>query len=465
MRSVGRIAITTALLVPLVAVPAEGQRYRWDLGVNGGYSWYSPMLDADAMGFTGTTTVDDVSFKPGGLLGAQLGFWLTPRIGLRANMTYADRGVESDNVRPLTSIGTDTDVNYIDHVNLWSGTGDLMIRFREPNIDWQGTETLPYLALGLGAKWFNPAGDNVTCTDGTGGDGWQCQPFRVGDPAVLGSAFALREQSTIMGLVGLGADVRFSPMVALRLEVNDRIYKPPVYAATPTATGATWTTAGDRVAKVVHEVGAQAGLHLLFGMSRPQVVTVVPQPLPQPEPAPVVVTPPPPREEAVTVCVVDPTATNGLRVQNAIFLPETGDTMVVVNGERVAFRNNVGTVMLARDADWYIRGQPLVMTVGTNKIEYLTYQGARQIDAGQLSFLGTINGYPVYADRGEVADIVVPLETLRAERPNTDLGVLLADRRELRTRVEGVKFLYVPLESTGCVFQTVQVMEQVRKGK
>jgi hypothetical protein len=76
-----------------------------------------------------------------------------------------------------------------------------------------------------------------------------------------------------------------------------------------------------------------------------------------------------------------------------------------------------------------------------------------------------INGYPVYADRDEVADIITPLTTLRTDRANADLGVLLVDNRALRDRVEEIKFLYVPLEPTGCVFQTVQVMEQVRKGK
>jgi hypothetical protein len=410
--------------MPLVAGPVDAQNYRWDLGVNGGFSWYGKMLDGDDF----ANDFESVKFKPGALLGAQLGVWFTPRIGLRANLAYADRPLE-------VSLDGADDVEALGNVNLWSGSGDLLIRFAEPNLDWMGTEFLPYVALGLGGKWINPAGDAGAFTAGTTG-------------------FVLDDGSGLMGLLGLGADVRVAPNFAVRLELNDRIYKPDVMLA----------SGAETENKTVHEIGAQLGLHLLMGLARPEVVSVVPQPLPEPEPPPVY-TPPAPREEAITVCVVDPTTSTGLRTQNAIFLPERGDTMVIVNGERTLLRNSIGHVMVARDADWYIRGQPLVMNVGNNRIEYLTYQGARHIEADRLSYLGTINGYPVYADRDEVADIIVPIQTLRAERPGADLGTLLVNRRDLRDRVEDVRFLYVPLEPTGCVFQTVQVMEQVRKGK
>src|SRR5688572_1120939 len=444
MRRIGRVAITTALLLPLVAGPVDAQNYRWDLGVNGGFSWYSKMLDGEDI--TGST-FESAKFKSGPLVGAQLGIWFTPRIGLRANFAYADRPVE-------VSFEDADDIEAIEHVNLWSGSGDLLFRFAEPNMDWAGTEFLPYVALGIGGKWINPAGDNFTCIeDGSVEDTSPCQPFTAGN-----TTLALDEGSGLMGLLGLGADVRVSTNFAVRLELNDRIYKPDVFLLSGT------TVSEDSESKTVHEIGAQIGLHLLMGLARPEVVSVVPQPLPEPEPPPVY-TPPAPREEAITVCVVDPTSSTGIRTQNAIFLPERGDTMVIVNGERTLLRNSIGHVMVARDADWYIRGQPLVMNVGNNRVEYLTYQGARHIEADRLSYLGTINGYPVYADRDEVADIIVPIQTLRAEQPGADLGTLLVNRRDLHDRVEDVRFLYVPLEPTGCVFQTVQVMEQVRKGK
>jgi opacity protein-like surface antigen len=439
-----------AWLVPLVAGPVDAQNYRWDLGVNGGFSWYSKMLDGED--FTGSG-FEQAKFEAGPLLGAQLGVWFTPRIGLRANFAYADRPVE---VTFEEVAGVDVEsTEPIEHVNLWSGSGDLLIRFREPNLDWMGTEVLPYVALGLGGKWINPAGDGVACVaDDDTTPGTACEPFGAGT-----TTFELEKSTSLMGLLGIGTDIRVTPNFAVRLELNDRIYKPDVRMVSAIPVDPEETEG-----KMVHEIGAQLGLHLLMGLARAEVVSVVPQPLPEPEPPPVY-TPPPPREEAITVCVVDPTSSSGIRTQNAIFLPERGDTMVIVNGQRTLLRNSVGTVMVARDADWYIRGQPLVMNVGNRRVEYLTYQGARHIDADRLAFLGTINGYPVYADRDEVADIVVPIQTLRAERPGADLGTLLVNRRDLRDRVADVRYLYVPLEPTGCVFQTVQVMEQVRKGK
>lgn len=164
------------------------------------------------------------------------------------------------------------------------------------------------------------------------------------------------------------------------------------------------------------------------------------------------------------MCVIDPTTTSGIRTQTALYRVAQRDTVVMVNGERIPLGQSVGNVMVARNADWYVRGQPLTMRIGSDQIEYLTYQGARQIDADRVVFLGTINGYPVYADRDEVADMVPTINQLHAGQPGRDLGVILTGNRELRTQIENVQFLYVPLETTGCIFQPVQIMEQVRKG-
>jgi hypothetical protein len=442
----GKVAVTTALLVPMVAGPAAAQNYRWDIGVNGGYSWLSDVLDNDDMGLpVGTEFEDDVKFDSGWLLGAQLGFWATPSVGLRVNGAYADRP---------TVWG---DANVIDHVNLWSGSADLLYRFRQPNTEWMGTEMLPYVALGLGAKWIDPAGDAPTCLDSDGED-VNCRQFTLIDGANVAGPFGLPKQTKLMGLVGLGADVRLAPNFALRLEVNDRIYKPEVYAVAADA------FTGESIGKTVHEIGAQVGLHLLMGLSRPEFVSVAPAPAPPPAPLP----PPPPAapvEEAVTVCVVDPSAAGGLRMQSAYYRPATRDTVVMMNGERVPLRNAVGSVMVVRDADWYVRGQPLVLRVGNEKFEYVAYQGARHIMADDLAYLGTINGYPVYADRDEVADVLDALADAREADRTGDLGDILDERDDLRDEINDVEYLYVPVEPTGCVFQALQPMAPVLKGK
>lgn len=474
MNMLGRVAITTAMLVPMVAAPVAAQNYRWDFGVNAGYAWYRAMLGSEDTGLPDGTDWDDVKFEAGTRFGAQLGYWLKPKMGLRANFQYAERPVVAENY-DLLADDTDTD-DLFNNVNLWSGTLDMLFRFKSPNEDWMGREILPYFALGIGGKWVNPAGDPYTCQDLEEGEEWSCHPFTPWNrqdptnPANFGNGFALGEQKVIAGLVGLGMDIRLAPNFAIRLEANDRIYKPQVYQtdAALQADGTLELTNGDaNASQIVHEIGADIGLHLLMGLARREVVAVVPTPAPPVEtpPPPPPAQPAPPREDAITVCVVDPTVPGGLRMQSATFRYTEGDTVVLSNGQRVPLRTAVGNVMTVRNADWYVRGQPLTMTIGKDKLEYTTEGGAVVIESSRLAYLGTVNGYPVYADRDEVADVNDALATLRAAQAGRDLGEILSERRDLRDEVEDVRFLYVPLESTGCVFQPLRMLEPVTKGK
>ena len=427
MRMLRRVALTAALLVPVVAAPASAQSWKFDWGVNGGYSWFSDMLGEEETGG------ESITFEPGYLLGTQLTLWASPRIGIRANGTYSDRPLD---------IGADDGYGI---VNLWSASGDLLFRFRRPNEEWLGSEFLPYLALGAGMKFINAPG-GAACGDE------DCHPIVAAGETTVNY---LNDKPVFMGLVGLGGDWRMSPNFALRLEVSDRIYKPDVIAA---------VGSDENIAKMMHEVSGQIGLHLLMGLEQPEVVAVAPPP-PPPPPPPAPEPPPAPTEDAITVCVIDPTAPNGIRMQNAIFVHATGDTVVDVNGVRTPLTQAVGQVQVARTADWYVRGEPLTLSVGRNQMQYLTYQGARQIEADRLTFLGTINGYPVYADRDQVADLNADLTELRTAQNSNDLADILDERNDVRGELEDVQYLYVPLEPTGCVFQTVQLLEQVRKGK
>ena len=60
--------------------------------------------------------------------------------------------------------------------------------------------------------------------------------------------------------------------------------------------------------------------------------------------------------------------------------------------------------------------------------------------------------------------VISELNELNRSRPGTDLGTLLNDQRTLRESLEDVTVLYVPVYSTGCVFQGVQRQDEVRKG-
>jgi hypothetical protein len=120
--------------------------------------------------------------------------------------------------------------------------------------------------------------------------------------------------------------------------------------------------------------------------------------------------------------------------------------------------------MVAGNAPWYVQGQPLTMTVGSGRVEFATYGSARVIEAADLAYVGTVNGYPAYADRDDVADVLDELTELNRTRSGADLGVLLNENRTLRNEFNDVRVLYVPTTATGCVFQAVQRQEEVRKG-
>ncbi|HEX9105756.1 MAG TPA: outer membrane beta-barrel protein, partial [Longimicrobiales bacterium] len=374
MKSAGRAATVAALLLPLAGAPLAAQSWKADLGVNGGASWYSPLLGSDEI----TSGNGNVRFRAGWLVGAQAGYWFTPRIGLRANGTYTDRPLKQGN----GFFAADQELTH--DVNLWSGTGDLLFRFKQPSADFR-REALPYIALGLGEKWISPAGSaafvaaNGTSTNN--GLTFACGPLGcaapgntfatvgvTGTPGVIGvntgtnaavaglSSFFLPKQHVMMGLAGLGADFRMSPHMALRLEAGDRIYKPKVWAtsAGTTVAGATTelTNGTTNIGKTVHEVYAQLGLHYLMGLASPPVVAVAPAPAPPPPAAPAPA--PAPTTQDVSVCVVDPTAPTGLRTVTAQFNPSTNDTTVMVNGQSMSLASSVGTVPVASSATWYV---------------------------------------------------------------------------------------------------------------
>jgi hypothetical protein len=468
MKLFSRATLATALVAAAFAAPVSAQAWKWDFGINGGYSWYRAMLGSDETGLPDGTNGDDVKFEAGWLVGSQLGFWFTPRIGIRANATYAERPIVTENFDLLDDVEDD---NIIEDINLWSGSGDVLFRLKTPKDEFTKFEMLPYIALGLGGKWHNGAEDEGQCVNDAEDEQWACHAFQIINDQGQGTGryFALSELKGIMGLVGLGADWRLGRNFALRTEISDRIYRPKLMQVTPDQpAGRTWTVVSgdgdDEVSQVVHEIAGQLGLHLLFGVPRPVAVAVAPAPVETP------VTPPPapaprdvPREETISVCVIDPTVPGGIRIETATFIPSTRDTMVTVNGQRVLLRNAVGNVMVASNADWYVQGRPLTMTIGGEKVEFVTYGTSRMVASTELGFLGTINGVPVYADKDEIADVQEELNELNRAQRGTDLAKLLEEHKDLREDLEDVKVLYVPLQPTGCVFQAVQRQEQVRK--
>jgi hypothetical protein len=150
-------------------------------------------------------------------------------------------------------------------------------------------------------------------------------------------------------------------------------------------------------------------------------------------------------------------------MESAVFVPSTGDTLITVNGQRVPLRTATSGVIVASNASWYVSGAPLVMNIGSERVELATTGTPRMVTATDLAFLGTINGLPVYADADEVQDVREELAELNRAQRGTDLGKLLSEHKDIREDLADVKVFYVPLQPTGCVFQALQVQEQVRK--
>ena len=421
------------------ATPADAQdypNYRFDIGINGGYSGYTAMLDDEHLG----DNTEDVRFESGWITGLQMTGWFTPRIGLRANGLFTERPL---NQGAFFDMGEE--FNVVEDVNIWEGTGDLLFR-----LGANEARARPYLALGVGAVHINPAGGSDLGT--SGGDDLNGWVFTTDN----GSTFALTTETKLMGLVGLGTDMRVARNLGLRLEVGDRIWDAPTHD---------WplpTNADEDVGNVVHQPYAQLGLHMLFGLEAPEPVVVAPAP---PPPAPAPEPEPEPVEERIRVCVVDPSAATGLTTMDAIYLPETQDTMVVINGTRRPFATAVpANVMVANETDWFVRGEPVTVNMGRNAtIEYTTWQSARMIEANQLVMLGTSRGLPIYASVNDVRDFRTDWEAARTAAGSNDLDAIVAQNAALAAELEDTEFLYVPLRTTGCVFQTVRVVEQVRK--
>jgi hypothetical protein len=124
----------------------------------------------------------------------------------------------------------------------------------------------------------------------------------------------------------------------------------------------------------------------------------------------------------------------------------------MINGTATPLAQAYTSVPVASGATWYVQGQPLTIGTGSSSLAYVSFGSARNIDAGDLAYVGTVNGLPVYANRTDVATLTIP-------SPAAEIST----NPDLITGLRKVQVLYVPLTATGCNFQPLQIQEQVRK--
>ena len=435
------------------AAAQERPAYRFDMGLNGGFAWYSDILDDDHLG----EDAEDVKFESGWIAGFQATWWAHPRVGIRGNITYSERPLVLGSFDELNA--NDESTNLLEDINLWSATADLLLRPLATGHPVGGWTSMPYLALGIGAKNVNPVGDVVLNPDAPESEQETGAYFRTPDQGTGPGEFFLVSESKMLGLAALGTDLRVSDHLGIRLELGDRFWDGTLrhieeFAINP----------DEDLGNVVHELYATIGAHMLVGLETPPVVAVAPAPPTRPSPRPEPQPQPDPVEERITVCVIDPGATGGLRNVGALYRPAIGDTFVVAEGVRRPLSETIPRVQLASEADWFVRGEPLrLMLAQDYLLEYTTWRAAVQIEPAELEYLGSIRGLPVYASREEVADVIGRVREASREAGSDDLATVLPRNEALHADFEDIQYLYVPLQPTGCVFQTVQLVPQVRK--
>ena len=468
-----RAAATAAILLPLAVAPVSAQNYRGAFGIYGGGVWFSDLNnDGDFIidgvlfdpDFDDIIIVDDfflldraadLSLDAGWIVGTQLEYWFgNGRFGLRANGSYTERPFDLDRSFLDGIIVDDDDDIIVDFfrfddkfgdVNVWFIDGDLMFRLLRPE---RNRTFAPYLTLGAGAVIYNPAGSRpviIPPANAIIGDASLVDIDDDGDFDLfeVGSGNSETEFALVFGIGTdiLPAGFRIGRLpLGLRLELVDHY----------TFDSPAQPIIGDDF-DGVHNVRLTAGVHALFGRLFPEPVAVVtPPPAPPPPP-------PPPAEEAITVCVVDPQSAQ-LREIQAVYRPSTGDTLVQMNGQRVDISTAYPTTapVYARNASWFVTGQPLSFTVMGQRYEWVTFGGTRIIDPDDLVLLGRVNGLPVYADADDVAAVRARLNGM------AELDDMLERDAELRDVVNDLDVVYVAVD-INCVFQPLRRLEEVRK--
>ena len=425
-----------AVVFALLAGPAGAQQYRFDVGIDGGFARFSSSLSEEDHSVT-----EDVAFNAGWITGFEATGWLNDNFGIRFDLGYTEKTLKQGDNEVLFQ---DEVGDLLEDINMWDVAGSLVWRFMGPNEgEFLGVEFMPYVFGGAGVKIFDPA------TEG------ERFPIRAGTDAAPGgtlpngdATYYLAGETQLAGRFGVGSDIRVHRSVIVRLEAGDILFDSPLYIDE--------TTEEDE-GNVVHQLYATLGLAIPFGFIIPPPVAVVTPPPPPPAPAPA------PREERVTVCVIDPTSDTGVRTVQAIYLVDSGDTVVVQGANRVALRTTTGNVVVAPDASWYVAGEPLVFTVSDARTEFVSYGGARVIPSGSLAYLGNQNGIAVYADADDVADVREQWRELRGANRTGDVDDILEQRAELVEEFGEIEFLYVPMDPVGCVFQALQRVEEVIK--
>ncbi|HET7273913.1 MAG TPA: hypothetical protein VFI91_01970 [Longimicrobiaceae bacterium] len=402
-----RLLTSAAAAAMLVAGTGSGAQAQagaslFDLGVYGGVGYSANWLE------NANLQDGEETLNPGfsGALGAMATFWATPSWGIRTHLGYM----------PLTLPSGDQE-SYADpeDVNLWIYDLNLVVR---PFMSMTGSPPLitsMYAFIGGGGLTANPPGPAESAPEDDGG----CvAPYFQPDVASACLPLEGSKASVGQGTLGIGWDlISLSDNIGIFAELAGNIYDSPFH------TGPAWTgIPGDPETDALAFTGRLvAGLKFAFGGAEPVVVPVPVTPTPPPPPAPA--PPPPPAERDIRVCVIEGPAIVDV---DAVYVPATGDTVVVVDGVRRPFSEAYPAVAPAYAASttWFINNDSIQVMDN----DYVKFGVTRVVPATRLQRVGAYEGVGIFAETG-------------AETPQ--------------------QILYVPVRP-GCEFQPYQLREAIR---
>ncbi len=390
-----RLLASAAAAAMLVAGTGSGAQAQagaslFDLGIYGGVGYTANWLEGANL------EEDDERLNPGvsPALGAMATFWATPSWGIRTHLGYMPVTLPSPPSNP-------------EDVNLWIYDLNLVVRPFMTMTDSPMLLSSMYAFIGGGGITANPPGD----------DGCVAPYF---DPDVASACLPLEgsKASVGQGTAGLGWDlISLTDNVGIFAELAGNVYDSPFH------TGAGWTgIPGDPETDALGFTGRLvAGLKFAFGGAEPVVVPVPVTPTPPPPPAPA--PPPPPAERDIRVCVIEGPSIVDV---DAVYVPATGDTVVVVDGVRRQFSEVYPSVAPAYAASttWFINNDSIQVMDN----DYVKFGVTRVVPGTRLTRVGVYEGVGIFAESG-------------AETPQ--------------------QILYVPVRP-GCEFQPYQLREAIR---
>jgi hypothetical protein len=431
-----------ALLAAGSAAPAalHAQAYRYEVGANLGPTWWTEPANSDVVGDRG------IGLAPGLTLGAQGQIWPGPDWGFRLDAGYAfSRVTQLGPAAVVDPDPTDAHQDLRRGVRLWNLTAAAMLHLE----DWHSIAGplawRPGILVGIGLQAVAPEAHQAYDPSVPDSDRVDGIAFTAG-----GHNWLLPRSTQAAFLGGVTADVGFGSPVVVHVVLSDRMFVEPVYSLTERASRLVRTSKPGNVGRLMHGFRLTIGAGLRLGSTAPHTAPAPPPPPPRPEPMP---EPLPAPGEHITVCAVDPAASDGLSVLQGLYRPNSQDTVVQLGGNQVPLRDALPPVAVASDAPWYLAGRPLSLIVGADTTLFVAYSGPRQVPAEALAFLGTIAGVPAYADRRELASVRDVWNAARDAVPDRSLEALLASSPSLQPAFDSVSVLYLPLGRTGCVFR------------